>query len=436
MEKALERGDLYLRDPEKGSLRCKKRYLDQVVGIPLQDIWDEVGRMKGGSDYPTQKPERLLERVIQISTQPGDIVCDFFCGSGTTAVVAEKLGRKWIASDLGKFAIHTSRKRIIQAQRKQKADGKDWRAFEVLNLGKYERDAYVSTLSISDSEVKKANDRKQEAFLNLVLTAYNGKRTRDFGIFHGSKNGVPLAIGPVNMPLSRLAINQYLNEALRLNVTRFEILAFEYEMGLFPAVQEEAKSRGIALVLKYIPKDVFDKRAVESDTVTFHDVAYIDFGINVYDIGFSITLKNYSVFYSESSIERESSQLKNGRSKVIVHQGKVVKVSKDKSGKSCDYEILTNKWTDWIDYWSVDFDYTSKPEVLIAKDHRGNLSEIPTGNFIFENEWQSFRTKDNGSIELESSIYRLDTERTRQVAVKVVDIFGNDTIKVQEYKVV
>ena len=69
-------------------------------------------------DYPTQKPEALLERIIKASSNEGDLVADFFCGSGTTAAVAEKLGRKWIVSDLGKFAIHTTRKRMIGVQRR------------------------------------------------------------------------------------------------------------------------------------------------------------------------------------------------------------------------------------------------------------------------------------------------------------------------------
>ena len=68
-------------------------------------------------DYPTQKPEALLERIIIASSNEGDLVADIFCGSGTTAAVAEKLGRKWIVSDLGKFAIHTTRKRMIGVQR-------------------------------------------------------------------------------------------------------------------------------------------------------------------------------------------------------------------------------------------------------------------------------------------------------------------------------
>ena len=97
-----------------------------------------------GRLYPTQKPEELLERIILVSSNEGDLIADFFCGSGTTAAVAEKLGRKWITSDLGKFGIHTTRKRLIQVQRDLKTAGKPFRAFEVLNLGRYERQAYLN----------------------------------------------------------------------------------------------------------------------------------------------------------------------------------------------------------------------------------------------------------------------------------------------------
>ncbi|WP_237706348.1 site-specific DNA-methyltransferase [Methylibium petroleiphilum] len=71
----------------------------------------------GSIGYPTQKPEALLERIVKACTNEGDLVADFFVGSGTTAAVAEKLGRKWIATDLGKFGVHTTRKRLIGVQR-------------------------------------------------------------------------------------------------------------------------------------------------------------------------------------------------------------------------------------------------------------------------------------------------------------------------------
>ena len=91
-------------------------------------------------------------------------------------------------------------------------------------------------------------------------------------------------------------------------------------------------------------------------------------------------------------------------------------------------------FTCWIDYWSVDFDYESKPEVIKFKKEDGSIEEVWTGNHVFENEWQSFRTKDDKKLELISSERELINNKTK-VAVKVVDIFGNDTIKVMEVKI-
>jgi DNA modification methylase len=106
-------GKLFLRDPQKGAARCKVSYLDERLGIIPQDIWINVGRMKGGSRFNTEKPERLLQRIINISSDPGDIVADFFCGSGTTLAAAEKLGRRWLGCDLSKFAVQVTRKRLL-----------------------------------------------------------------------------------------------------------------------------------------------------------------------------------------------------------------------------------------------------------------------------------------------------------------------------------
>ena len=140
----MEKADIVF---SKNGIPSVKRYLDEVKGQAVSDIWRDINPMgsisKERNDYPTQKPETLLERIIKASSNEGDLVADFFCGSGTTAAVAEKLGRKWIATDLGKFAIHTTRKRMIGVQRQRKADGKDYRAFEILNLGKYERQHFI-----------------------------------------------------------------------------------------------------------------------------------------------------------------------------------------------------------------------------------------------------------------------------------------------------
>lgn len=133
--------------PEKGGVPRLKRFLDEQKGVPLQSLWDDIppvnSQAMDDTGYATQKPEALLERIINTSSNEGDLIADFFCGSGTTASVAERLGRKWICSDLGKFAIHTTRKRLIGVQRQLRTDGKNYRAFELLNLGKYERQHFV-----------------------------------------------------------------------------------------------------------------------------------------------------------------------------------------------------------------------------------------------------------------------------------------------------
>ena len=132
--------------------------------------------------YPTEKPWTLVERIIKGSSRSGDLVADFFCGSGTTAAVAEKLGRKWICTDLGKFAIHTTRKRMIGVQRQLKADGQDYRAFEILNLGKYERQHYVGlNPNLREAEQQQQLEEKEKAFVNLILRAYSAEKN---GRFH------------------------------------------------------------------------------------------------------------------------------------------------------------------------------------------------------------------------------------------------------------
>jgi len=163
----------------------------------------------------------------------------------------------------------------------------------------------------------------------------------------------------------------------------------------------------------------------------------------------AVELTDFSVYYNQDIKANIEATLKNGSSKIYVENGVIKKLSKDKSGIASE-EILTKKWTDWIDYWSVDFDYEGKKEIIrVPKNQHGaqmkldgtaepqqlqlvEFEEQWTGDYIFENEWQSFRTKKDRSIEL-TSIYHEYTKKGRyKIAVKVVDIFGNDTMKVIE----
>ena len=433
MKEMYQQGRIVQTKP--GTVPRRKRYLDELPGISLQTLWSDISPVQSQSHellgYPTQKPEQLLERIIKASTNEGDIVTDFFLGSGTTAAVAEKLERKWICSDLGKFSIHTSRKRLISVQRELKTQGKDFRAFEILNLGKYERQFFVSGLDELDAKSYSQIERNKElAFNTLILNAYKAEPVSGFRTFRGKKQNRIVAIGPVNLPVSRLFAEQVVAECVEKGVTKVDLLAFEFEMGLFPSIQDDASARGVDLVLKHIPKEVFDKRAVDRGEARFHDVAYIEVRPHFNGNLISIELINYSVFYTQGITSFAEEGLKNGGSQIVVENGQVIKISKDKDGLLNPREILTKNWHDWVDYWSIDFDFTNRKEIVRIKDEKtGEFSEKWTGDFIFENEWQSFRTRQDRSLELKSIFKELPPGR-RKIAIKVVDIFGNDTMKV------
>ena len=445
----LERNNLIVQT-SPGAIPQKKQYFDQVEGVKVGTLWDDIypvnSQAKEKVDYPTQKPEALLERIIKASSNEGDLVADVFGGSGTTAAVSEKLGRKWICSDLGKFAIHTTRKRLIGVQRELKNAGKNYRAFEILNMGKYERQHYIGVNpNLREAEQQKQLAEKEAAFIELILRAYRAEKTEGFNTFVGKKAGRLVSVGPVNLPVTRLFVEEVIMECRQKHITRVDILGFEFEMGLFPNLLDEAKAKGIEIMPKFIPADVFDKRAVEENQVVFHDVSFIEVKPIIKGNNVAVELTDFSVYYSQDSVVMAEESLKDKGSKIVVEQGQIIKVNKDAKG-FFSREVLTKSWTDWIDYWSVDFNFESKREIIRVKiepETQAGLKgmekarQIPvpeyeerwTGDFIFENEWQSFRTKKDRSLELKSISQECPPGR-RKIAVKVVDIFGNDTMKI------
>jgi len=433
MEEYDRQGRIHYPQNKDGKPRLK-RYESEYEGSSLQDMWTDLNKIHNQSSeqlhYPTQKPEALLDRIISASSNPGDLVADFFCGSGTTAAVAEKLGRKWIASDLGKFAIHTTRKRLIAVQRDLKATDKEFRAFEILNLGKYERQHYIGmNENLRQEEQQRQVEARDQEFVSLILNAYKADNVDGFKTFQGKKAGRLVAVGPVNVPVSRLYVEEIILECRQKHITKVDILGFEFEMGLFPNVLDDARSKGIDISPKHIPAEVFDKRAVDKGQVVFHDVAAIEIKPIIKKNSIAIELTDFSVFYSQDSVAGAEANLKDKGSKIVVEKGQIVKVSKDKDG-IVTREQLTKVWTDWIDYWAVDFNYENKREIIRVKNEASNTwEEIWTGDYIFENEWQSFRTKRDRSLELTSVAHECPNG-SRKIAVKVVDIFGNDTMTI------
>jgi adenine-specific DNA-methyltransferase len=408
---------------------------------PCGDVW-RINMIHAQSEervgYRTQKPEALLERIISASSAPGDLVADLFCGSGTTLAVAEKLGRKWIGSDLGRFAIHTSRKRLIGVQRELKADNKPYRSFEILNLGKYERQYFVGIDPTLPEEQRRAISlQKEEHYVSLILTAYKAERSFQTPPFHGRKGQNFVVVGPLDAPVTRSQVQEAVEACRKLKANRLDVLGFEFEMGLSPQAVDEARQKGVSLALRYIPKEVFDKRAVDKNQVIFYDVAYVEVQPVVKGKTVKVKLKDFGVSYRQDDADALAGEMKAG-TKVTVADGQVVKITKDKAGK-VKKEVLTKQWSDWIDYWSVDFDYTSRPETIVvtSPDASGRDVHRPqwTGGYIFENEWQSFRTRKDRTLELESAPHEYPQKGKYKIAVKVIDIFGNDTTKVIEVTV-
>ena len=436
---------------------------EESPGAAMPDVWDiplPIGANPQATGYPTQKPEALLERIIKASTNEGDLVADFFVGSGTTAAVAEKLNRKWIATDLGKFGIHTTRKRLIGVQREKKVADQNFRAFEVLNLGRYERQAYLNVGGrLTGTQKEAALVRKEAEFQELILRAYKATpfcggvgattATQD-GFFHGARNGRLVVIGPINLPVGRLFVEEVITECRKRGASRVDVLAFEFEMGLFPAVLEEARSKGIDLSPKYIPAEVFDKRAVDKGQVVFHDISFVEATPRAdadNKLALRIELTDFSVYYTQGSAEEAIGELKNGKSSVLCDRGQLYKVTRNADGIVSKVK-LTKTWTDWVDYWAVDFDYMRRKEMIKVpvgtglggvatlagfEGPQGELAlpefeERWTGGYIFENEWQSFRTRQNRNLELTSALHTYERPGRYTVAVKVIDIFGNDTM--------
>lgn len=412
-------------------IEATERTIDDVWRISMLQPADKTQNL----DYPTQKPETLLERIITAASSEGDLVADFFAGSGTTLAVAEKLGRKWIGSDLGKFAIHTSRKRMIGVQRGLKKESKNFRAFEILNVGKYERESFLTVNDDLRAEEKaKQAERKEKEFVKLIISAYKAEPVESFKTFVGKKRDRLVAVGPINFPVSEKFVKEIINECKEKKITKVDVLGFDWEMGFD---RHEFLNSGIDIAFRIIPREVFDKIAVEKGQVKFYDVAFIEAKpiikgrVNSKEI--SIELTDFSVFYNQDDSGEVADELRPGGTKIVVENGQVVKISKDKLTELVSKEILTKKWSDWIDYWAIDFDFASRKEIIKVVEN-GEEKEVWTGDYVFDNEWQSFRTKKNRDLELTSAIKEVK-KGTYKVAVKVVDIFGNDTTKVIEVEI-
>jgi len=344
----------------------------------MRDVWD-IPALRGNQpesvDYPTQKPEALLERIIRASSNEGDLVLDCFCGSGTTPAVAEKLNRRWIACDLGRFAIHTTRKRLLGIE--------NVRPFVVQNLGKYERQVW-----------QKAEFGEEAAYITrsyrkFILDLYHAEMVEGYTWLHGRKSGRMVHVGSVDSPVADGDVRQMAIEFRRAlgsgknapTLAGVDILGWDFALDTNETAQQTAQEAGLKVRFLRIPREVLEQKAVDQGDVQFFELAAL-----------SVT---HQCARRELSIELTDFMI-------------------PPDDVPDDVANAVNHWSDWIDYWAVDFDYRDD---------------------TFHNQWQSYRTRKDRTLLLRAN-HRYNEPGDYVVLVKAIDILGNDTTKSLAVKVV
>lgn len=358
------------KDGLKGSTYTADVVLNENGKIP-EDYWDIAIASKSlieNLSYPTQKPEKLLNRIIAGSSNSESIVADFFCGSGTTAAAAEKLRRRWIVADLGRFAIHTARKRMLEID--------NCKPFEILNIGKYERQ-YWQGVTFG----KKTPEQTLAEYVAFILKLYKSESLPGSSYIHGRKGSRLVHVGSVEAPVTFADIQNALQETIRRKQKDLVVLGWEWEMGLHDVVEQEAKKAGIKLSLLSIPREVMDRRATDAGDVQFFELAYLETELKETKDGIVIKLEDFVI----PNLDLIPAEVKK----------------------------LVKKWSDYIDYWSVDWDYK---------------------NGTFHNMWQNYRTKQDRLLLLKTDPHKYEKKGLYTAMVKVIDIFGNDTTKIIEIK--
>ena len=355
---------VWLRDDEGNRI-----YAMSSSERKIGDVWEVPYINPVASErlgYATQKPEALLESILQASSCKGNLVADFFCGSGTTLAVAEKLGRRWIGCDLGRWSIHVTRKRLLGIE--------NCKPFEVLNLGKYERQ-YWHGVTFGKRKDKPIIEQALYEYLSFILKLYGAQPVAGMIHLHGKKGKAMIHIGAVDAPVTIDEIASTVEECLKLKQKELHVLGWEWEMGLQNLVVQEAKNRGVKLLLLQIPREVMEQQAADKGDVRFFELAYLDAVIRKpKKRTVQATLKDFVI----PNAELIPDEVRN-------------KVS---------------KWSDYIDYWAVDWDFR---------------------NDTFMQGWVTYRTRKDRTLALASDPHTYEKPGRYRVLVKVIDIFGNDT---------
>lgn len=366
--------------------RCRIIFLDELPGVPLSDNWDDISYLAGGAreavGYTTQKPEALLERIISASSTSDSIVADLFGGSGTAGAVAERMGRRWIMADLGRFAIHTSRKRLIELQRSLHNEEKPYRAFDVYNLGRYERQWWQ----------KAALQGADEEHRRIVLEFFQAESLQNAPspLIHGRKSGAFCHVDGIDSIFSRGEARAVAKAVVAAGGRECYCLAWEFEMDLRLTASALEQELGVKLKLIQIPREIMERN--RKSPPPFLEVAVLE------------AEPVYRGKKDERSVDIKLTKFLPSLAEVPTRELEALKERAVKSG------------FDFIDFWAVDFDWhPDKP---------------------FNHHWQDYRTQKDRCLKTVSEAgHKYPKSGTYTACVKVVDVFGCDTSITVEVKV-
>jgi len=281
-----------------------------------------------------------------------------------STAVAEKHGRRWITCDLGRFAIHTTRKRLLGIQ--------GVKPFVVQNLGKYERQLWQA------DEFGPQATQRIAAYTKFILELYHAQPLAGRTWLHGLKGNRVVHVGSIDSPVTLADVKSIIIEWQRnvgkseVRTTGIDVLGWDFAFELNEVAKQQALAAGVDLKFYTIPREVLEKKAVEQGDIQFFELAALFVDTRV--VGRTLTLELTNFVPPLDYVPQDI------RSKITA-------------------------WDSWIDYWAVDFNF------------RGDT---------FHNEWQNYRTKASKAI-AKKTTNAYTEPGTYCVNVKVIDILGNDT---------
>ena len=373
-----------------------KTYMKE--GKPIEDVWiDDImdipivmKNSRENVDYITQKPEALLERIIKASSNEGDLVCDFFGGSGTTAAVAEKLGRRWITTDIGKPAALVMRKRLIDQEAKP---------FLYQAVGDYQKQAFAT------SHIKRVGDLSQIVLGLYGALPFAAEQVADRNFGYMKDSGTLIMVDSPNKLTGPATIKRAYEAKSSLlggGWNKVVVLGWNFSYDISQAIQEYA-DKGVEVLV--IPPDLIDKLSkkgyrnlINSGNIRFSSLQYL-------------MLKPMKVGPTPLNPDNET---------LTVELENYVLISPDNlplddANKQKLQQVMADDPLALIEYWSIDPDYDG---------------------VTFRSKWQDYRENTENDNDPLHCVYKVSLDvpkkANRKVCVKAVDVFGFESMVIVE----